>query len=182
MRLLLIALALAFAIVCPPLGAQESAAQAEQPAAASSAPANGGGSPDAQIGRFFDRYLWFVPRAPGHRASMGIGVFVALTLLIMLSARMANLDGVTFGRGAAVAAIVLVTVLLQFAFIPELIPVLIAVGLFDAAAWFLLVRGVLGGDAFNAGVMLICCVLAFLVSLLGLEVAGTLLQRSELLA
>lgn len=140
------------------------------------------GTPDKEISRFMDRYLWFLPQAAGHRASLGIAVFVAGAFLIMLAARMANLDGVTFGRGAAMSAIVLLMVLAEVAFVPAILPVIAAVVMVDLVAWFALVRGFLGGDFFNGIVMLVCCVMVFLVAVLGFEVAGTLLQRSELLA
>ncbi len=183
MRFLLHIVVFLFAITVGRAQVQDGVAQSEPAqAAAESVEAMPAGTPDKELSRFMDRYLWFLPQAAGHRASLGIAVFVAGAFLIMLSARMANLDGVTFGRGAVMSAIVLVTVLVEVAFVPEIVPVVAAVVLVDLAAWFLLVRGFLGGDLFNGVVMLVCCTMVFLVAVLGFEVAGTLLQRSELLA
>ncbi|MCA8942864.1 MAG: hypothetical protein KDB80_09925 [Planctomycetes bacterium] len=138
-------------------------------------------TPDAQIGRFVDRYLWVVPESAGHKASLGIGVFVALAFIIMFSARLANLDGVTFGRGSFCSACVLVVSSLEVAFVPGSAPIVAAVCVLNLAAWFGLVRGALGGDFYNGSVMLVSTLFAVMLSLLGVQLAGTLLQRSALL-
>lgn len=139
-------------------------------------------TPDEQIGEFFDRYLWVVGESTGHRASLGIGMFVLLALIIMMSARLANLDGVSFGRGAICSACILTTASLEIALVPG-VPAFVALACFvNIIAWFGLVRGLLGGDVYNGIVMLVAVSFAVMLIMLGLQIAGTLLHRSELMS
>lgn len=143
--------------------------------------ATGIATPDAQFERFLDRYLWIVPESTGHKTSLGIAVFVALAFIIMFSARLANLDGVTFGRAAFCAACVLVLASIEVALVPGLAPIVASVCIVNVAAWFGMVRVALGGDFYNGAVMLVATLFAAMLSLLGVQLAGTLLQRSALL-
>jgi hypothetical protein len=141
-------------------------------AAAPAAPSLG---PDHAVSTLLDRFLWIVPQSPGHKTSLGVGLFIATILVLKLSSRLANLDSGSFGRCAVLAVIVLAAAALHWMFPPSAFPFVVGLGLLDVGLWFLSVRLLFRGDFYNGIVMLVSFAMAVLLAVLILQVASFLL-------
>ena len=139
------------------------------------------GDEPPRIIRILDRYLWFVPLAPSHKTSLAAALMLVLMLITVLSARMANLEVRSLPRCAGFAAIVLVFLTVEVLLLPVEPTCLAGALAFDLALWFVCVRSIFRTGVFGASVMMISFVLACLVGVLILELAGILLHGSELL-
>lgn len=137
-------------------------------------------NPDKQIDAAFSRYMWIVPHHAGHRASLGIALFAFVAGVLLFSARVANVDGMSFGHAAGASAAILSVASLEVALVPRVAPAIVLTALFDVGLWFAMTRA-LRVPVFAGVVMFVTSAFLVVLAILGLGVAGTLLDRSAIM-
>ena len=148
-------------------------------AAASAAPllqqsAEGERGTDRHLAQLLERYLWIVPTGSGHRASTGAALLVLVTLLLQLSAKMADLEMRSFGRCLCVSGVMGAALVVEASCTPLRPLHLSGIAVGNLALWFVTTRFALSARALPATVTLACFLLTLLSGVLLLEIAGFL--------
>ncbi|MBK8977893.1 MAG: hypothetical protein IPM29_18450 [Planctomycetes bacterium] len=149
---------------------------------ASGATASRAGGPDERVVDLIERFLWVVPEGgAGHLTSLGAALLLMSSFLVLLSARLAGLERVTFARCAGLSVVLLAVLAVEASLLPA---TAIAVGialLADLVVFVLCTNLILGASLGASGFVVAAFAFAMLLGVLLTELVGVLISAHDLL-
>ncbi len=137
--------------------------------------------PDAHVVDLLERYLWVVPGGAGHLTSIGAGLMLLMSWLLMAAGRAVGLERIGFARCLGLSGAMLAILAIEASLLPVQ-PLIVGLTLLlDLGVFVVLAAGLLGARLGQATFVVAAFVFFSILLVMLSELVGVLLSARDLM-